>query len=361
MSDFLPLNETCGVEIEFILVFFRSREFQTWRETAIAREIPADKVILAELAERDHARRGIINSLREVGFGVNDQDELDTTRWTVASDGSVHATEEERESRTKRFANGQQRSFTGEECGRLIYCPVEVKSRVLPFNANSLLAVERAVQTIVKKHLVYVNESCGLHVHVGNQALGFPIQTVKNFATLVTCFQKQFNQFHPEHRLQSDFCLLETTAFEPRDRDPSRMAVIIDKIETLEDIINRFGKHRDEPEVINHNWCYNFNNLIFREDRRTIEFRQHQGTLDSAAILRWIQFACISVSIAHSISKEELWRLILEAAESHPEWDIFMLLHKLDQPELAASYRSHCVKHRPGLKLYDAFLLDTFY
>ena len=347
MTNFEPLNQTFGVEIEFLLAYFRTSELGNWRGTALSEGTAPVKLLLAEYAEKNEARGTVIKSLREAGLELNDEDVIDTTRWTVASDGNVKPTEKERESRTPLFADGQQRSYTTDEHRRLEYCSVEVKSCVLPFTADSLLAVERAVQTIVRNHPVYVNKSCGLHVHVGNQTLGFPIQTVKTFATLVTCFEKQLNQFHPDHRLVNDFCPLETTAFKPRDRDPWRMAVIIDEIKTLEDVITRFGMHRDEPEILNHNWCYNFNNLLYRKDRRTIEFRQHQGTLDSAAIIRWVQFACISVSVAHKVPKEAVWNLIHEAAASDPKWDIFMLLQKLGQPELAASYRSHCFKHCP--------------
>ncbi|MCJ1244829.1 hypothetical protein MMC30_002030 [Trapelia coarctata] len=356
MANSSRLNETFGTEIEFILAFLRTREWELWHEAAKAQGLSRETIRLAERNEKTEARRAIITSLREAGFTVNDHGLADSTRWSVESDGSVDATDKEKENRSMRFANAQQRPFTEDEWKRLMYCSVEVKSCVLPFNANSLLAVELAVQTIVRNHSVYVNESCGLHVHVGNQTLGFPIQTVKTFATLVTCFEKQFNQLHAEHRLKSNYSVLETTAFHPQDRDPWQIAQTIDGCRNLEDIINRFGRDRNDPELIKHHWCYNFNNLLFREDRRTIEFRQHQGTLDSAAIIRWIKFACISVSIAHRVPKEVLWKLILEAAASDPEWDILMLLQKLDQPGLAASFRSHYIKHRPGLKLYDSFL-----
>jgi len=350
------LSLTFGVEIEFILAFIRTREWELRYETIKAKGLGTGETRLAELIEMDQARSTIVDSLRGAGVPVNDLGEVDNTRWSVESDGSVFSTEEEKENRTPRFGNGQECLLTEEQWKKLIYCSVEVKSCVLQFNAYSLQEVELVVQTIAKNHAVYVNWTCGLHVHVGNQSFGFPIRTLKNFATLVTCFEQQINQIHPRHRLTSDFCLLESTAFHPEDRSPMQMAEIIDRFETIKDVISRFGMDRNDPEVIQHNWCYNFNSLLWREDRRTIEFRQHASTLDSAAILRWIQFACTSVSIAHKLPKEALWALVREASESGMEWDLFMLLCKLDQYDLAISYLFDCNQHPADMELYDSFL-----
>lgn len=353
------LNLTFGVEIEFILAFIRTREWELRYETIKAKGLGTGEVRLAELIEMDQERSAIVDSLRGASIPVNHLGEVDTTRWSVESDGSVYSTEEEKQNRTPRFANGQEYLLTEEEWKKLTYCSVEVKSCVLPFNAYSLQEVERVVQTIVKNHAVYVNWTCGLHVHVGNQNFGFPIQTLKTFATLVTCFEQQINEIHPRHRLVSDFCLLESTAFHPEDRTPMRIAEIIDQFETVKDIINRFGMDRNDPEVIQYNWCYNFNNLLWREDRQTIEFRQHASTLDSAAILRWIQFACTSVAIAHKLPKEALWALVREGTELGTEWDLFVLLCKLDQYDLAALYLFHCNQHPADMELYDSFLSPT--
>jgi hypothetical protein len=355
-ADLQYLNLTFGVEIEFILAFIRTREWELRYETIKAKGLGTGETRLAELIEMDQERSTIVDSLRGASIPVNDLGEVDSTRWSVESDGSVIPTEEEKEHRTPRFGNGQECLLTEEQWEKLTYCSVEVKSCVLPFNGYSLQEVELVVQTIVKNHAVYVNWTCGLHVHVGNQNFGFPIQTLKNFATLVTCFEQQINEIHPRHRLTSDFCLLESTAFHPEDRSPIRMAEIIDRFETVEDVISRFGVDRNDPVVIQHNWCYNFNNLLWRKDRRTIEFRQHASTLDSAAILRWIRFACTSVSIAHKLPKEILWALVREGSELGTEWDLFTLLCKLDQFDLAASYFFNSNQHPVNMELYDSFL-----
>ena len=354
MADSQPLNLTFGVEIEFILAYFQTPEWEARFEFGKVQEMPDYHFVLAEYSEKVQMRSEIISSLRKAGFGVNDEGAANSTLWSVEGDGSVGPTLAEMESRALIFANGRQRSLSDEERKKLRFCDVEVKSCVLPFNRDSLNAVARGVRTVVENHAVYVNQTCGLHVHVGNQTLGFPVQTVKNFATLVTCFEKQFNQFHPLHRLQSQYCILETTAFHPSERDPRRMAQIIDRFQTIEDVINRFGRERNEPDVYENHWAYNLNNLLFRPDRRTIEFRQHAGTLDSAAIDRWIKLACTSITISHSIPKQALWGLIAEAATA--DWDIFVLLEKLHQSTLAGLFRSHCTMHPADLELPDAFL-----
>ena len=78
------------------------------------------------------------------------------------------------------------------------------------------------------------------------------------------------------------------------------MISIIENMRSLKDIVRYFGSNRAEGmSVPDHNWTYNIRNLLNTSDKRTIEFRQHCGTLDFEQVKRWIHFCVLSVKLSH--------------------------------------------------------------
>ncbi|MCJ1322041.1 hypothetical protein MMC15_007386 [Xylographa vitiligo] len=366
MATSPPLQLTFGVELEFLLAYFRDSQFalrlDSIRQDLLARgadQDEIDRVIGIETApEKNTERCKILTRLQQLGVPVHDwgvDGKKDYRRWTVSLDDSVIPRDNELRSMKPQWANGQVTSLTAEGRAALCYASVEVFSRVLPYNIDSLREVGIVVTTIAAEFPVYVNESCALHVHVGNMNFGFPIQTVKNFATLVTCFENQFNQIHPLHRLDYAYCLPETLAFRPRERDMWRMAEIIDQLDTPGKIIRQFGSKRNDRDEVYHWWCYNYNNLVLA--KRTIEFRQHAGTLDLPAVSRWINLACTLTAIAHNSESEAFWDLILQFIDHERDrnYNIFLLLRSLHLPLLADAYIGHCYEHPADFKPQDPF------
>ncbi|MCJ1282664.1 hypothetical protein MMC26_001989 [Xylographa opegraphella] len=372
MATNSPLQLTFGVELELLLAYFREPQFG-FRLANIRQELLAqgtdqdeiDRVIGIETApEKNRERRKILTRLQQVGVPVHDwgvDGKKDYSLWTVSLDDSVVPSDEELYSMNPRWANGQVSTLTAEGRAAMCYASVEVFSRVLPYHMDSLREVGTVVNTIVAKFPVYVNESCALHVHVGNRDFGFPVQTVKNFATLVTCFETQFNQIHPLHRLDYAYCLPETLAFRPRERNLWRMAEIIDQLDTHEKIVRQFGTKRNDRDEVYHWWCYNYNNLVL--SKRTIEFRQHAGTLDLAAVYRWINLTCTVTAIAHNTETEAFWGLILQFIDHERDrnYNIFMLLRSLQLPLLVDAYIGQCHEHPADFKPQDPFDDDDGY
>ena len=54
---------------------------------------------------------------------------------------------------------------------------------------------------LTKQQLLLVNNTCGLHVHVGNDEDGFPLQTLKNVLSLHTAFERVIDSIHSLHRI----------------------------------------------------------------------------------------------------------------------------------------------------------------
>lgn len=72
---------------------------------------------------------------------------------------------------------------------------------------------------------------------------------------------------------------------------------------------------RSKDPKFRHFYKYNFMPLL--SDRPVIQFRQHEGTLNAAEIVRWVKFVGALVSLAHSIDIQNLARLA-HLSDSNP-------------------------------------------
>jgi len=75
--------------------------------------------------------------------------------------------------------------------------------------ADEIAAVMARLNTVLDKEIlgagsrcsVFINNTCGLHVHVGNKHRGFPLRTVKNtLSTYVAC-ERQIDAMHATNRI----------------------------------------------------------------------------------------------------------------------------------------------------------------
>ncbi|MCJ1230332.1 hypothetical protein MMC12_007005 [Toensbergia leucococca] len=228
-------------------------------------------------------RADMIDCLRDHGLPVNDflTARPDYTNWTVSTDGSIAPfLSEPVEDDAKA---GKPYTYTG----------IELKTPVLPLSQASLILVQRVVRIVTTNFRTSVNRSCGLHVHVGNGPHGFTTTTVKNLATLTTLFERQFNSLHPMHRVGNTFCKSPRRLFD--QTPPWQIAMELQSLNTIEAIVDRYCM---SSGILDHQNAYNFNNLLYTS-LKTIEFRQHEATLDPAAITTWVELACGITASSH--------------------------------------------------------------
>lgn len=140
-------------------------------------------------------------------------------------------------------------------------------------------------------------------------------------------FEHQFNSLHPLHRLLDDYAKTVDKAFGFTPLE-DRLCVI-KNFKHLQQIIVQFNPHDG--------WCaYNFTNLVYTT-LNTIEFRQHQGSLDPEAITHWAELACSLVRISYSNS-DAVFRGLVEAHIGDSKYSIINLLLDLGLPRLARYY-----------------------
>ena len=303
-------NPTFGVEMEFII-----------------RHIP-HQTAHGELYQV-HIHEQLRQHLKEAGVAVNSQFGPPTySAWIVDSDASIRPYEEEDDDIHSKIA------CTG----------VELISRVLPVNRAGFEEIRSVVGLVRAKFDVKVNQSTGLHVHVGNGTDGFNNQCIQNLAQLVTVFQHQIDSIHPDSRINAFW------AMPPSDSDalhvwegPFAAAEVLQENER--ETIELMNPHQERS------MAYNFTNLVDDWRKRTIEFRQHQGSVNAGQIVAWAEFVTALVSYCHSISPQRFLKLILRFG-TDKNFSVLHLMQIIGKPHLVEYYRDKLVsRERPRIAL----------
>ncbi|KAI9800211.1 MAG: hypothetical protein M1825_004195 [Sarcosagium campestre] len=325
MAD--PLELTFGVELEFC-VRFRTNDVgkesiltktengtENGKMMMVEMGMTGDKKFILLLIAQRMRRAGLeVNDVRLSGWeGYKD----DYSKWTVDTDNTIWASHDPCKPR-----------------GKWKYVAVEVKSPVLKTVPASLQKVWEVVELIKANFAVFVNDTCGLHVHIGNENHGFPLTTLKNFAMLVAVFERQINCLHPQPRLNCVWAWSPSACIGLIDKSRLSMASEIASYTSLPRFISRMtaGSRFD---------AYNFENLT-RQDRdvKTVEFRQHEGTMEAPRILAWIQFCAGLIKYSQSVSLSRITEICIGHAND-PEFDIASFMELVGLQSVAPYYLDH--------------------
>jgi hypothetical protein len=277
---------TFGVEFEFSLAFYRSNphpESRTYEESC-------GQTLYFEPSEEDRK-----TPRRFGGPQVSDTTIYEHIATTLSDNGYPCVS-------TFR-CNGDLTYKTWQvDCDTSIIPPlipneyswagVEVTTPVLWFCEESLVAVTKVCELLKKTYCVDVNESTGLHVHVGNgndNGGAFRFNTIRNLYALLWAFEPQLDRLHPAHRQD----VFHAESF----RGNTRKAKYGRTFRALEGILECL-KAEDKLDLSslnnvanNRGQTYNFQQTILVSEltKRTVEFRQHEGTLNGERVLIWIR------------------------------------------------------------------------
>ena len=307
MPDPKLTNFTFGVEIEFILPYQPPDDDDPRFEDEIEDELH-DLCIRKPLE-----RAGLQVHSNEVD--VSDETELLYSKWSVQCDGSVKFTQEDFDRIDGTFANGVKVNDIDD----LNYVSVELISPVLTYSAEAMREVHIAVETICKLPIV-VPRSAGLHVHIGNGNARLPLLMLKNLAVLTSCFEQQWNQATPPHRLNNPHCHLPRHAFFAKDYDRVATAKAIYELPDIDSLVRKFhvppmqiGLKDPYLHVWSRNKAIDYLNQVFwveSDEKKTVEFRQQAGTVDPFEVLRWIVTVGTMAAIANEHEPEFFWKVI---------------------------------------------------
>lgn len=191
-----------------------------------------------EIEAYNCTKEKLARELREAGISVSisDYSHATTSFWKLVSDGSLD----------------------GNNTFELV-SPILV-------GENGLKELE-TVCWVLEFCQVKVNRSCGFHVHF--DASGFDIDTWKNLALSYKHIEQLIDSFMPESRRNNRYC----RALNGIDDH------IIRNADTISELQRAFRNDR----------YYKLNLEAFSR-HRTVEFRQHSGTIDFTKMEKWIHF-----------------------------------------------------------------------
>lgn len=296
-----PLDLTFGVEIECIISFDPAKY-----ESALAN---AEGILWEERVSKTLHRES-----KDMTSPGGDQE------WTVTHDTSIDIKD------GARAADG------------FLECDIEIKSPAMRFCPRGLRRVQSLIRVLTRTFDTSVNSSCGLHVHIGNQNMGFPLQTLKQFCVLTTMCEHQLNSLHPAHRVGNCHAKGPSAVF--KGQHPWVTVRAIQSCKTKDELVKLYAGDGNPPDRC---FAYNLRPMV-SGPHKTIEFRQHEGTLDSAEIMNWIQVAGGLVDAAHEISAVDMVRLI-DTDAFDPLYTIAHLLPRLRLEALRNYYEDHSYVH----------------
>jgi hypothetical protein len=183
-------------------------------------------------------RTTLVNALRDAGINVAAEHYNHTTRpnWKVVSDGSLSGTD-----------------------------AFEIVSPVLQGQAG--LDELQTVCRVLKQQHAYINRTCGLHIHF--DAENFGLTQTKNLLFNYSRYEAIIDSFMPNSRRANNngYC-----------RSLASQLATIEAGTSIDQIANRINSR------------YFKVNMQAYLRHKTIEFRQHSGTIEFDKISTWVLF-----------------------------------------------------------------------
>ncbi|KAI9793596.1 MAG: hypothetical protein M1833_000741 [Piccolia ochrophora] len=290
-------NYTFGVEVEF----FAAMNFEVFRHTKFEdlRQLIGQRI--AEL--KPHELPVTVPATKDL-----EEDEktgTDYGKWTVTQDTSIEPDDET--------------AFDYYEC----QC-VELISPIYWLHGSHWRDHFRAIFSPNKRGAtrdpemyLEVNTSAHLHVHVGLADRGLSFRTIRNLAILVIIFEKEVDKVLADHMgYVNETTWAKSHVHNPafKGRSLEGKCLEIWKCKRTQEIIDTMCPiPPNVPDENDPSWrrLYKYNFMSLASSKRTIEFRQHEGTLNAEEMVHWVQFVTSLVGLAHAIEDDDLKSLIL--------------------------------------------------
>ena len=231
---------------------------------------------------------------------------------------------------------------------------IEVVSPVLQFSNESLCTVKNVCAALSKRYRIETNSTAGLHVHVGNRNQGFDFPAMQRLAGILWTFDSQISTIHSDYRREkSEFCrsfrthsmlsevLSNSKAASGSDLLLGGLSCIFHGVSTIVEL-KKLMSPGENVSSADHRGAYFMGNIHCSKDsdsqisKPTIEFRQHEATLDVTRVIHWITLCVRMVECARKSNTEGT----ISFLESHAQKpvDLSAVLRQLGMAEEAAFY-----------------------
>jgi len=336
---------TFGVEIEFNLATldeFDADEDPTPDDARAVLGISGSKILEnhSHLQRIELARKHIAKTLSDEGIPAEALDQknptwkpwkpADITAWVVKSDHTIKPP----------FG-----SFP------YLFCPIEITTPVYYFSEAAVDTVKKVCEILSSTYRINVNNSCALHIHVGNGEKSLSIDTTRKLFSTIYTFEPQLAQIHPSHRINNGWChsLRAGSRMATHLTDSGESVVtpglyILRNVETLEGL----KKYTTGTYAWGGKLAYHMGNLVHNPvahehdpNKRTVEFRQHESTLDPERVANWARLCVGLVEFVNAVDEDALHVFLERHIEDSPkDFTIEQVLAALGMPDLASYYMS---------------------
>jgi hypothetical protein len=273
-------------------------------------------------------QRDIAETLQRAGFPIklDDPEAMDPRIWRVTTDDSIEPPE-----------------GTGYN-----FAPIEVISPALEFTPDSLQAVLDVCDLLTTTYYTNVNETTGMHVHVSaGPTETFQVKTLQNLFAFLWAFEPLLDSLHPECRhnnmhcksLRNDSTLADSWWWHNGQVLTVMQGVMLLLLYGDMEALMECVAPPNETKSMRYN---SLNMLEFsRGERaiRTIEFRQHEGTLEADRVVQWIRTVVGIVNFVHTESHISLAQLFRRVSEQD-NWTAIDLFKHMRLDAQADFYRS---------------------
>ncbi|CCD52017.1 hypothetical protein BofuT4_P081760.1 [Botrytis cinerea T4] len=248
--------------------------------------------------------------------------------WALGSDSTVHFEVEEKADSSSMFVE------------------LELITPVMKFGAKALKDIHK-ILTALKKHFdVIVNHSCGLHVHVGNGIEGLSFQPFQYLMATIWIFESQILTLLRKSRNNGFHCrsLRKHSHLGVFGFEGNLLDVLLGTSE-INEVVAMFNGYDYFTRM-----GFQLQNLLqpfAHPVKRTIEFRVHEGSMDSETVLNWVSFVVELVSWAHRIKRQDL-KIFLSQHIDSKDSSIEDLFKEIGFPQSTVEfYRVKVEKLRP--------------
>jgi hypothetical protein len=216
-----PLDISFGVEFEFILV----EHFPDWDEW-INKKLEGNVLFglsrIGNVLRNTLFKCGSCSEQFHMPVGVQDAStswRSDHSQWNVVADETMSLSPRQKTN----LGEGHFDTIAFEVTSRKLFTdrgiPVTIPAGSTTTTHQHTIAPEEEIKTALDslhrafmspaaaatdgriKQWLVTNRTCGLHIHVGNDERGFPLQTVKNAMSLHTAFERVIDSMQSKPRI----------------------------------------------------------------------------------------------------------------------------------------------------------------
>ena len=236
-----------------------------------------------------------------------------------------------------------QDSTLSEPAGKHKYnwYQIEINSPAFYFNQAAVDEVKTVCALLAKTFRIHINKSTGLHVHVGNGMKGLSTDKLRSLMAMLYVFEPQLNKLHPAHRgdrnifctsLNTHSVLGQLSVFQeitnPKPKTRSELLEKLLKISRRDKIIETM--YQAPFDFSTYKLAYNLSNMM-DGSKETIEFRQHESTLDPERVAMWVRTCVGLVEVMFRETRESIEAFLkLHVNDSVEDFDVIKFLLALN-------------------------------